>query len=83
MVADLVDWSVSTGVVAQYSFEGLSTGSGFSPAVLAEGVAYFPRVGVLDGLIAGYRFRWQSWSLREGQFDYRVISHGPFVGVML
>ena len=81
--SETVDWSVSTHGVAHYCFEGLSTGAGFSGAVIAETVAFFPRVGLLDGLIAGYRFRLQTWSLRDGQFDYRVITHGPFVGVLL
>jgi hypothetical protein len=82
-IEEWVDWSVSADAVAHYSFEGFSTGSGFSGAVIAETVAFFPGLGLLDGLIAGYRFRYQSWSLRDGLFDYRVITHGPFVGVML
>lgn len=68
---------------AHYCIDGFSMGSGFSFATFGEATLLFPGVLALDGLVAGYRYRYQSWSMTNDWHDYRVFSHGPFVGVML
>lgn len=70
-------------LMAHYSFEGPGTGSGFSPALIAEAAGLFPRALPFAGLAAGYRLRLQSWSMSAAKFDYRSLSHGPFIGIML
>jgi hypothetical protein len=68
--------------IAQYSFEGLGTGSGFSPALTGEAGALLPEALSFVSLAAGYRFRLQTWSMGETKFNYRSLSHGPYVGVV-
>lgn len=80
-VGESIDFAVSAVGAIHYSFEGFNLRSGSSTAVLGEAIALFRRIPVLEGIAAGYRFRWQSWST-DGNFDYRTVNHGFFVGVM-
>ena len=68
--------------VAHYSFEGLGTGSGFSPALIGEATVLLPDAVWSVSLAMGYRFRLQSWSMSEERFNYRSVSHGPYIGVV-
>jgi len=77
------DFSVRIGQLIQYSFEGFGTMHGYSTATLAEASLLLPGVLLLDGVAIGYRFRYQVWSMSEDVFDYRYVTHGPYVGVML
>ena len=77
-----VDFSIQAVEAAHYSFEGLSTGSGFSAATLGEATLILKDVAVLDGIVVGYRFRFQTWSMVNDRFDYKSLFHGPFIGLM-
>jgi len=77
-----VDFTATAAGVIHYSFEGYSVHSGSSPAVIGEAVAVLPQAPILEGIVLGYRFRYQIWSLEQGYFDYRTINHGLFVGVL-
>lgn len=74
----------SIGVVqsVHFSFEGFSTGGGSSFATVGEAVFHWNGALVADGIVLGYRFRLQTWSMRNAASDYRSVSHGPFLGVM-
>ncbi len=76
------DFSVRAAEILHFSFEGLNTGSGFSAATIAEATFLLQDAPVFDGIAFGYRFRLQTWSMNEARFDYRSVSHGPFIGVM-
>ncbi len=76
-----VDFSVQAGELFQYATQGLSTGSGFSAATLADASLVLHEI-VLGGLAFGYRFRYQTWSMSDAKFDYRAVSHGPYLGVL-
>jgi len=76
-----VDASVGVEGIVHYALEGLSTGSGFSGAVIGELAFFFPDAWIGDGIGVGYRFRYQTWSMSEPKFNYRVISHGPYIGI--
>ncbi|HUI65600.1 MAG TPA: hypothetical protein VL126_12235 [Bacteroidota bacterium] len=78
----VADFTATVAGVIHYSFEGYSVHSGSSPAVIGEAVAVLPQVPILDGIVLGYRFRYQIWSLEQGYFDYRTINHGLFIGVL-
>jgi hypothetical protein len=77
-----LDFSIQAGEIVHYSFEGLSTGSGFSAATVADAVLMLPGTLVLDGIVLGYRFRLQTWAMNDDQFNYRSISHGPYLGIL-
>lgn len=77
-----VDFSISAGGIAHFSLEGLSTGSGFSGATVALATLILPQVPIFDGLVTGYRFRYQMWSMSDERFNYRGVFHGPYVGVL-
>jgi hypothetical protein len=77
------DFSIRIGQLIQYSFEGFGTMHGYSTATIAEASVLLPGVLLLDGVAIGYRFRYQTWSMSEDVFDYRYVTHGPYVGVML
>lgn len=77
-----LDLSLHLLGVAHYSSEGFSTGTGFSPAVLAEAVLILPDAIVGDGIAIGYRFRFQNWSMSNDRFNYRLASHGLSLGIM-
>jgi hypothetical protein len=76
-----VDFSATAAAVIHYSFQGYSVQNGSSAALLGDAVLIFRRVPILEGIVTGYRFRSQSWSL-GGYFDYRTVNHGVYVGVM-
>lgn len=65
-----------------WSFEGFSTGSGFSAATMGEALFVFRDAFMLDGITLGYRFRYQTWNMNNARFDYKSLSHGAFLGVM-
>lgn len=65
-----------------WSFEGFSTGSGFSAATTGEALFVFREALLLDGITLGYRFRYQTWNMNNARFDYKSLSHGAFIGVM-
>ncbi|HUI09252.1 MAG TPA: hypothetical protein VL221_02930 [Bacteroidota bacterium] len=77
-----IDFWVSAVAIIHYSFDGYNLETGSSPAAVAEAVGVLPGVGILDGLAFGYRFRFQSWSLGGGRYDYRTVNNGVFVGVL-
>lgn len=76
------EFSVHAAEAVHWSFEGFSTGSGFSAATLGEVLFVFRDAILLDGITLGYRFRYQTWNMNHAKFDYRSLSHGAFVGVM-
>lgn len=82
LTSDGVDFSVHAEELVHYSLEGLSTGSGFSAATLADVSLVLRDIALLDGLALGYRFRYQTWSMTDSKFDYRVTSHGPYLGIL-
>ncbi len=79
---EAVDFSATAAAIIHYSFDGYSLQTGSSPAAVAEVLAILPRIGILNGLALGYRFRFQSWTLGNGRYDYRTVNNGVFVGVM-
>jgi hypothetical protein len=76
-----VDFSVHAAEVLQYATEGFSVGSGFSAATLGDATLVLREV-ILNGIALGYRFRYQTWSMSDAQFNYRAISHGPSIGIL-
>ena len=66
-----------------FSFEGFNTGNGSSLALTAEASLLLRTLHIGDGIVLGYRFRHQNWSLGEGRLNYRVTTHGPYIGVLL
>ncbi|MFN0159321.1 MAG: hypothetical protein ACKVRP_14770 [Bacteroidota bacterium] len=77
-----VDFSIAATEIFHYAFEGFNTGSGFSAATVGEASVLFPGALALDGIALGYRFRYQIWSMSEQRFNYRSLSHGPYLGIM-
>lgn len=77
------DFTIFAGGLVQYSFAGFRLVYGFSPAALAEATFLLKKVVVLNGIVIGYRFRYQQWTMSDRAFNYRTIFHGPYVGVML
>jgi hypothetical protein len=75
--------SIRAGALAHYSTEAYNFTGGFSAAVLGEAALLLPRAGILDGVVVGYRVRYQTWSMSNEFFNYETFAHGPFVGVML
>jgi hypothetical protein len=75
------DASVEVLAAAHYSIDGLGTGSGFSPALIAEAGVFLPDALSFASLAAGYRLRLQSWNMSDDKLDYQSVSHGPYVGV--
>jgi hypothetical protein len=80
--SESLDFSIQVGEIVHYSFEGLSTGNGFSAATVADALVLLPGALVFDGVVLGYRFRLQTWGMNREQFNYRSVTHGPFLGVM-
>ena len=76
------EFSLHAVEAAHWSFEGFSTGSGFSAATIGEALFVFRDVLSLDGITLGYRFRYQTWNMNNAKLDYKSLSHGAFVGVM-
>jgi CBS domain containing-hemolysin-like protein len=77
-----IDASLRLLGIVHYSFEGLSTGSGSSFAVQADAGLVLRSVHIADGLALGYRLRYQQWSMSDARFDYRMLHHGPYLGVL-
>lgn len=69
--------------IYHYSFEGFNTGNGSSVALAGEASLILRTIHIADGIVVGYRFRYQTWSLADGRLNYRVTTHGPYVGVLL
>ncbi len=65
-----------------WSFEGFSTGSGFSAATTGEAMFIFRDALILDGITLGYRFRYQTWNMNNEHFNYKSLSHGVVLGVL-
>jgi hypothetical protein len=61
--------------------EQLNARTGFSGAVVADAAALVRGLGLGEGLVLGYRFRLQTWSLSDPRFNYRALAHGPYLGV--
>ncbi len=76
------EFRIHAAEAIHWSFEGFSTGSGFSAATTGEALFVFRDALVLDGITLGYRFRYQTWNMNNARFDYKSLSHGAFVGVM-
>jgi hypothetical protein len=77
-----IDLSISAMEFAQYSSEGFSVGTGFSAATMGDAVLQIRDVGILEGIAVGYRFRLQTWAMSEARFNYRSLSHGPYLGIL-
>jgi len=77
-----LDFSIGVEEFAEYSSEGIGVGSGFSATTLGEAILMLGGIRILDGIVVGYRFRLQTWSMNEHQFNYRSVSHGPHIGIM-
>lgn len=77
-----VDFSFGVEELAQYSTDGIGIGNGFSAATVGDVVALLREFGPFEGAVVGYRFRLQTWSMNESKFNYRSISHGPYIGLM-
>jgi hypothetical protein len=73
---------VEAGGAASLAFEAYSTGTGFSPIGFAEAGFHIATGGPFAGLTFAYRFRYQSWSMSNAEFDYRSVFHGPSVGIL-
>jgi hypothetical protein len=76
------EFSLHAAESAQLSFEGFSTGTGFSAATTGEALFVFRDLLLPDGITLGYRFRYQTWNMSNAKFDYKSLSHGAFIGVM-
>lgn len=81
MVSEAMDASLSAVAVAHYATEGFSVNTGFSGAFLAEFIAYFPEIPIGEGISVGYKFRFQTWSMPNMPVNYRMIVHGPSIGI--
>lgn len=66
-----------------YSFEGFDTGNGTSLVLNAEATLLLRSIHIADGIVVGYRFRHHIWTLGDGRLDYRLTTHGPYIGVLL
>lgn len=73
---------VQAGGLVHFAFEGLSTGTGVSTALVGDAALLLPSFPVADGLVLGYRARWQQWSMSRSALNYRAFTHGPYLGVM-
>ena len=73
---------VEAGGAAAFAFEAYSTGTGFSPIGLAGAGVQIASAGPFAGITFAYRFRYQSWSMSNDEYDYRSVTHGPSVGIL-
>ena len=78
----VLEWSIGIGEFAQFASEGIGVGTGFSAVTAGDAVIQTRSIGIGDGLVLGYRFRLQTWSMSESKFNYRSVSHGPYLGIM-
>ncbi len=77
-----MDFSLGVTGCAHFSFEGFGAATGSSLAATGEGYIRWSDVPVAGGIVLGYRARVQTWSMSNDHLDYRLITHGPFLGVM-
>jgi len=75
------DFRIGASEFLHYSFEGFNTGAGFSAATVGEATLWAKNWLVLNGVLFGYRFRYQTWAMNNKNLNYRSLSHGPFIGV--
>ena len=68
------------GGVIYYSTAGFSIENGSSTSLRAEIDFLLPHI-VSDGIIFGYRFESQAWSLSDARLNYSRVYHGPFIGI--
>ncbi len=62
------------------SSQGFSAETGTSTSVIAEASLMLPEV-IGNGIIVGYHFETQSWSLSNAAYNYRRQFQGPFIGI--
>ncbi len=77
-----IEFSMQLIEGAQFASEGLSTGSGFSALTAGYALVVLHEALLFDGLALGYRFRYQTWAMENTRFNYRSLSHGPFLGIL-
>jgi hypothetical protein len=77
-----IEFSMQVAEAAHFSSEGLSTGSGFSALTTGYALVVLHQTLVFEGLAVGYRFRYQTWAMDNNRFNYRSLSHGPFLGIL-
>jgi len=75
------DFRISASEFFHYSFEGFNTGAGFSAATVGDVTLWAKNWLVLNGVLFGYRFRYQTWAMNNKNLNYRSLSHGPFIGL--
>jgi hypothetical protein len=80
-MSQAAEGSVSAIASAQFASEGFGVGSGFSGLLLGEAMVVLRGLRIGDGIGIGYRFRYQTWSMSTTSYDYRCLSHGPFIGI--
>ena len=83
MLSPGMEFAAHAAAAYHYSFEGFDTGNGSSFAVTGEATLLLRRIPIADGVVLGYRFRHQAWTLDDGRLNYRVTTHGPYIGVLL
>jgi hypothetical protein len=66
----------------QFAFESYGSRNGYSSAVIGNVTILWRSAPVLNGVVFGYRFRYQSWSLSDDWYNYRSILHGPYIGAL-
>jgi hypothetical protein len=76
------EFSVQAVEAVHWALEGFSTGNGFSAATLGETSFIFKDVLSFDGIVLGYRIRYQTWNMSNAKFNYNSLSHGAFLGVI-
>ena len=79
-----VEFTAMAGGIAHLAINAVwqpNARTGFSGAVVADAAVLVRDLGVGEGLVLGWRFRLQTWSLSESRFNYRALSHGPYLGV--
>lgn len=68
--------------VFHVAFQGIAAGTGSSLASVGEAGLLLPRVPIGEGVVLGYRIRLQTWSLNDDRFNYRLVYHGPSIGIL-
>jgi hypothetical protein len=81
-VSRTMQFWVEGGGVAALAFDAYSLGNGFCGAAYAEAALLIGDVGPFKGIALIYRFRWQSWSMSDHEFNYSSLVHGPELGVV-
>jgi hypothetical protein len=62
------------------SSQGFSAETGTSTSALAEASLLLPEL-IGNGIIVGYHFETQSWSLSNAAYNYHRQFQGPFIGI--